>query len=185
MARHVAFLRGINLGERRVKMDRLRGHFEAMGLDDVATFIASGNVIFEHEGSDLARLEREIEGHLEEALGFAAATFVRSLAELDELTGLDRVSDAVDAGFTPYVTFLRRPSGQAVEEALDALEGPDDRFHVRGREVLWFRRGRLTDSPISTAELEEIVGKGENTRRKLNTVRRIVSKFGRDGGDAR
>ncbi|NIP60050.1 MAG: DUF1697 domain-containing protein, partial [Gemmatimonadetes bacterium] len=46
MSRHVAFLRGINLGDRRVKMDRLRRHFEAMDLGDVATFIASGNVIF-------------------------------------------------------------------------------------------------------------------------------------------
>lgn len=181
MPRHVAFLRGINLGDRRVPMARLREHFEAMGLDDVDTFIASGNVIFEHAGTELGRLEGEIEDHLAEALGFATATFVRSLAELEELVGLDRVADAEDAGFTPYVTFLRGAAGREVETALAALEGPDDRFHVRGREVLWFRRGRLTDSPISTAELEEAVGRGENTRRKLNTVRRILAKYGEGG----
>ncbi len=71
-----------------------------------------------------------------------------------------------------------------MEEALDALEGPDDRIHVRRREVLWFRRGRLTESPISTAEVEDALGRGENTRRKLNTVRRIVAKIGEEGGDA-
>jgi uncharacterized protein (DUF1697 family) len=44
MARYVAFLRGINLGGRRIANDELRSHFEALGCEDVATFRASGNL---------------------------------------------------------------------------------------------------------------------------------------------
>ena len=46
-ARLVAFLRAINVGGHNVKMDRLRELFEALGLSNVETFIASGNVIFD------------------------------------------------------------------------------------------------------------------------------------------
>ena len=47
MARYVAFLRGMNLGRRRITNDALRAEFEALGFGGVATFLASGNVIFE------------------------------------------------------------------------------------------------------------------------------------------
>ena len=77
MPPHAALLRGINLGNRRVKMDELRGHFEDLGLTDAETYLASGNVVFGHSGSDLPGLERRVEAHLQEALGYEVATFVR------------------------------------------------------------------------------------------------------------
>jgi len=45
--RCIAFLRAVNVGGRIVKMDALRGHFEAAGFTSAETFIASGNVIFD------------------------------------------------------------------------------------------------------------------------------------------
>ena len=47
MPRYVAFLRGINLGKRRPPMSELKRLFEELGFTNVATFIASGNVLFE------------------------------------------------------------------------------------------------------------------------------------------
>jgi uncharacterized protein (DUF1697 family) len=41
MERYVAFLRGMNLGNRRIKNDELRAEFEALGFEGVATFRAS------------------------------------------------------------------------------------------------------------------------------------------------
>ena len=58
MERYVAFLRGMNLGERRIKNDELGLEFEALGLDEVASFRASGNVIFAAEESDEEALMR-------------------------------------------------------------------------------------------------------------------------------
>jgi uncharacterized protein (DUF1697 family) len=45
--RYVAFLRGINVGGHRVKMEHLRDLFTALRFSQVATFIASGNVIYD------------------------------------------------------------------------------------------------------------------------------------------
>ncbi len=52
MPRYIALLRGINVGGHNVKMDRLRALFEELGFRDVATFIASGNVIFTAPDAD-------------------------------------------------------------------------------------------------------------------------------------
>lgn len=126
----------------------------------------------------MPELERRFEDHLEAALGFGTDTFVRPMDRLTEILSLEEVEAAEAEGFTPYVTFLKEEADADVEVALAALETPDDAFRVLGREVLWFRRGRLTDSEIETRDLEKAFGGATSTRRKLNTVRRIVTKLG-------
>jgi uncharacterized protein (DUF1697 family) len=177
MNRHIAFLRGINLGRRRVKMDELRRAFEAFGLSDVATWIASGNVIFPHSGSDLSALEAGLEAHLAKSFGYDVATFVRPVAELERITQLDLVEPARAEGFNLHVIFLRNKPGAGTTRALAVLDGPDDQFHVPGREVLWLRRGRLTDSPVNGRELEKALGSPAYTMRNLNTVEQIVARY--------
>src|SRR5690348_3357996 len=82
MNRYIAFLRAINVGGHTVKMDALRAHIQALGLQNVETFIASGNVIFESPEQDAQALEKRIEAHLKQALGYEVATFLRTPAEL-------------------------------------------------------------------------------------------------------
>jgi len=51
MSRYVALLRGINVGGKHsIRMTDLKACFEAQGLDDVATYIQSGNVVFTARG---------------------------------------------------------------------------------------------------------------------------------------
>lgn len=225
MIRYVAFLRGINLGNRRLKMEALRRHFEALdAVEDPSTYLASGNVIFdvsaparEEAGAEepreleaQRRLEAGIEAHLRGTLGYEVDTFVRRLAALDPL--LDRVRDdpeeareagrvgGVGAGaggddgsregaregagegvgepVKPQIIFLRDDLPAEEEGELRALETPDDRFRVLGREVVWMRRGRLSDSSIEPRHLAKALGGRTHTMRTLNTVRRIVKKFG-------
>lgn len=176
--RRVAFLRGINVGGHRVAMADLRASLEALGLDDVATFIASGNVIFRAPGQAEGELETAIEGHLEETLGFDVPTFVRDLDVLREIASLELPPPDAPEGFKVHVTFLKEAAGPQVASALRALECEDDRFRVRGREVFWLRRGGITDSAIRPGELDAAMGRKVGTMRTLNTVRRIVKKFG-------
>ena len=62
VVRYVALLRGINVGGKTlIKMAELRACVEALGLDDVSTYIASGNVLFESGERDAAKLETTIE----------------------------------------------------------------------------------------------------------------------------
>ncbi len=179
--RVVAFLRGINLGSRRLTMDELKSRFDGLGYTDVATYLASGNVVFDDPGTDPGALESEIEAHLAAELGYAVDTFVRRLQALEPLPALDGVEAARAEGFKPQVIFLKEPTGDAAASALAALETSDDRFRPLGREILWLRRGGLSDSPISPTDLEKALGGRTSTMRTLNTVRRLVAKFGREG----
>ena len=85
MPRLIAFLRAINVGGHTVSMAQLRKEFEALGLQNVETFIASGNVIFTSRSRDLAALEKKIESRLRASLGYEVATFLRTDAEVAEL----------------------------------------------------------------------------------------------------
>ena len=67
MPHYIAFLRGMNLGKRRVKMDHLRVLFEELKFSSVETFIAIGNVIFTAKSADSRKLEKQIEAHLEKS----------------------------------------------------------------------------------------------------------------------
>jgi uncharacterized protein (DUF1697 family) len=180
MTLHAAFLRGINLGRRRISMDRLRETVEAFGLADVATFIASGNVVFRNPGRSLEALERSLEFHLESSLGYPVATFVRPFERLRELAASSEIAQAEEEeGFTAHVLFLRGPAPAGVAERFDALAGPDDRFLVRGAEVVWLRRGGLSDGTIAPADLDRAVGVNDHSLRKLTTLQRMLVKFDR------
>ncbi len=178
MPRHVAFLRGINVGGHRVKMARLREIFEEAGCRHVATFIASGNVVFEGGVEDHERLEAALEARLEAALGFEAATFLRPLDRLREITTTELPPASDDDAFNVHVFFLRTESDDDMKRRLKELESPEDVFHAVGREVFWHRRGRMTDSPISTADLTRALGGPDQTSRNMNTLRRMVARFG-------
>src|SRR5882724_3214175 len=82
MPKYVAFLRAINVGGHTVKMDYLRSLFEGVGFASVETFIASGNVIFVSKSRNTTLLERKVEKHLREILGYEVRTFVRATSEL-------------------------------------------------------------------------------------------------------
>src|SRR6266576_4561263 len=54
MTKYVAFLRGINVGGKKlIKMDALGRAFQSLGFENVKTFIQSGNVFFDNAETDL------------------------------------------------------------------------------------------------------------------------------------
>jgi uncharacterized protein (DUF1697 family) len=178
---HVAFLRAINVGGHTVKMDRLRSLFEELGLADVRTFIASGNVIFQSKRQDIPALERELEGHLERSLGFPVATFVRSAAEVRQVADYQPFPDSGDE-HALMVAFLKSPPGEQEWTKLRSHRTADDDFHVYGREVYWLRRGRISDSTFSGALLERALGAAA-TMRNSTTVRKLAAKYAASAAD--
>lgn len=175
MARYIAFLRGINVGGHKVKMDELRRLFESLDLDDVATFIASGNVIFESNAA-AGPLQKRIEKQLREALGYDVPTFLRTDAEVGRIAEHEPFPDLKDGG-TSYVAFLGRRPSAAARRAVAALSNDVDQLAVHDREVYWHIRGGLMDSTLGTAGLEKALGSVPTTLRNVNTVRRLAAKY--------
>lgn len=175
-ARYVAFLRGINVGGHRVKMDHLRGLFEALGFREVSTFIASGNVVFETALAEPAAVESRIESHLKSALGYEVATFLRTPEEL-ALIASRRPFDGDDVGRTVHVGFVREALGDLREKALRALGTERDDFAAVGREVYWRCLGKSTDSLVSWPLIAKTI-ETPSTLRNITTVRALAAKYG-------
>jgi uncharacterized protein (DUF1697 family) len=177
MPRFIALLRAINVGGHTVKMDRLRQLFAALGFSNVETLIASGNVIFEFPARNAPALERKIAQHLEESLGYAVVTFIRSCAELAAVAR-HRPFPAAEMeaeGSALYIAFLpRQPSAEA-KRKLMALRTEGDDFQIHGREAYWLRHGRMSDSAFSPALLEKTLGMPA-TLRNVTTVRKLAAR---------
>ena len=177
MARHVALLRGINVGGHTVKMRELRRLFESLGFSNVESVIASGNLVFESAERGTRKLEQAIERHLARALGYEVATFLRSVPELAEVAAQKHFDLAQEpAGAVLYVIFLRSRPTVAVEQELRALDTDNDEARVGKREVYWLRRTSGKDSEMFGVKMERLLT-GEATTRNMNTVRRVVEKY--------
>jgi uncharacterized protein (DUF1697 family) len=177
MPTHVAFLRGMNLGKRRIKNEELRAEFEALGLDEVATFRASGNVIFGVGGkSDEAKLTGRIEKGLGEALGYEVTTFVRSCAEVRKIAArepFDAKLVARSEGKLQVSLLGKRPTVKQKREVL-ALATDRDLLAIEGRELYWLPSGGILDSELDLQAIAALLG--PDTRRTIGTVEQIVAK---------
>jgi uncharacterized protein (DUF1697 family) len=166
----------VNVGGRVVKMDALKRIFESVGLADVESFIASGNVFFSSKG--VKGLDAKIAAELERALGFEVSVFVRTLEELGSAAAHAPFAQKDVAACPTYlVGFLSKELGAEGAERLSLLSTKDDRFHVRGRDFWWLSKHHQARPAITGRQLEKALGQ-PMTLRNVNTVRRMAERFG-------
>ena len=172
MPQYIAFLRAINVGGHNVKMEHLRQLFGELGLSEVKTLIASGNVIFEASAKNSGALEERIEAHLHQALGYEVATFLRSPSALKKIA--EHVPFADTEG-TLYIGFLKVPPGSEAVAKLLTLNSETDTLCIHETELYWGCKGPQSDSKLSGAQLEKTL-KMKVTLRNSSTVKKLVEK---------
>lgn len=178
--RIVAFLRGVNLGKRTAKSPQLMEAFSAVGLENVQTFLASGNVVFDSGRKDLEKLRDEVEEQLVQSLGFESAVFLRRLDQITRISeaNLFRLDDGQQERFTVNVTFLGKPATAAMKKRLAAFRSDYDDFAFSGSEIWWLCRGpRISDSKLFQGNQLEKAIDAPNTIRNLRTLQRLVMKI--------
>jgi uncharacterized protein (DUF1697 family) len=177
MPRYIAFLRAINVGGHTVKMEHLRQLFESLGLSNVQTFIASGNVIFNTKAGNIKLLEKKIEKKLHEALGYEVAAFIRTDAELAGIAEYKPFPQSkLDSATALNIGFLADALDDPSRQKLMALQTEIDDFHFHGREIYWLCRKKQSDSKISNVVIEKTLGI-KSTLRGVNTVRKMAEKY--------
>lgn len=177
MTTYVALLRGIMPMNPNMRNEKLREVFESLGFMNVRTVISSGNVLFETDLKDAAKLEAMVEEALPEKLGFFCTTIIRSKEDLTALIKKDPFTGK-EHSRTAYlnVTFLKRLTKTDIAFP----------YRVEGREYLlvgMYERAicsiiDLTGSktPDLMVWLEKQFGK-EITTRTWKTVLKIHSKM--------
>lgn len=174
MTRCVAFLRGINVGGRVVKMDRLRAVFEGLGaVSDVTTFIASGNVLFS-SSKDPAALEKKSGAALRAELGYDVAVFIRPADEVFRIADYEAFDPAEVATASLFVGFLPDAVTPREKKIIASLESPVDALVAHKREIYWRASKNFSGAIFQPAKLEKALGKPA-TFRNITTVRKIAA----------
>src|SRR2546426_4162384 len=156
--RHIALLRGINLGSaRRVGMAELRELLASAGYGDVRTLLQSGNVVLT-SGMPADRLEGELERQIAAELDLDVRVVVRTRDELADVIERDPLRDVVDNPRRYQVSFLSAEPDPEVVRGLEAVDAGPDRFVVSGREIYAWHPNGLARSELAKALSDRRLG---------------------------
>ncbi|MHB1008662.1 MAG: DUF1697 domain-containing protein [Propionibacteriaceae bacterium] len=165
--RYAIFLRGVNVGGIKVPSADLKRVLGDLGLGEVKTYVASGNVTCV---SDLtaAELQRQVEEALSSAFGYDAHVQVFSHDAL--ATIVDGYPFATDVDHHRYVVFC---DSSVTADQLGQIEAGDmEEVAASGRVVYWrCPKGSTLDTPFSKATSGF---KSLTTTRNLNTIEKML-----------
>ena len=162
--RHVALLRGINVGRaKRVAMADLRELVGELGYADVRTLANSGNVVFTAPGSSAGDAGGRIEAALAAHLGIASRVTVLTAGELADAVAGNPLIDVCDNPSRLLVAFLADPADRARLKALVRMRWAPEALALGERVAyLWCPDGVLA-SRVAAA-VGEALGDAVTTR---------------------
>jgi uncharacterized protein (DUF1697 family) len=172
--RYAAFLRAVNLGRnRRVTSARLKSLFEEVGVDDVATFRTSGNVVFEAPRDMRSALEK----HLEEALGHEMMIFTRTASDVKQIAAHQPfpAKDVEKSKGKLQVSLLEKKPTAATQKKALALATDQDRLTFGKRELYWLPSGGTMESELDRKALDKLLGPA--TMRTKGTFEQLAAKY--------
>jgi len=173
MSRYVALLGSINVGGNRLKMDALKAALEKEGFENVATVVASGNVLFDHAKAPDAKLEAQIATVVEERFGIDTFAAVRSHEELKASIDDNPFVGENEDKFV-HTMFLQEPLDRAAfEEFAEAYEGPE-RIAAGHREFFVDFGDGVADSKLGQA-MKHL--KLRSTARNVRSLKRMLDKM--------
>jgi uncharacterized protein (DUF1697 family) len=178
MARYVALLRSVNLGSYgRVAMPDLVRSFDALGYQDVSTYIQSGNVLFSTTAKSATRLAGDIEERLNADFGTSPAVIVRSAKDL---LRVGSSSPYARGGADParhHVTFLAEAPSRQRLAAFTTPKSGNDELTIDGLEVYVSTPDGYHGSKLTGTYLERHLGVLSTTR-NWNTVTKLCGLLG-------
>ncbi|MDQ0058689.1 DUF1697 domain-containing protein [Paenibacillus harenae] len=178
MTIYIALLRGINVGgNNKIKMADLRVALGDLGLNNVQTYIQSGNVLFESE-EDEGVLREKIEQQIEKVFGLPIKTILRTVEDLKNIVANlpfseGQIAGAEEAGegASLYVAMLLSEPERERIDKLRAFETEDERFHIVGKDVYLLFKRSVRNSKLS-AQVEKL-GVLPTTR-NWNTINKLI-----------
>jgi uncharacterized protein (DUF1697 family) len=171
--RYVALLRGINLGgHNKVSMPDLRALFAALGAEDVATYVQSGNVIFKSADGP-GELTDAIEKRIRRDLGLDVTILLRTRPQLAKVLARNQFADEGKEQAKLHVTFLAEKPDYARVRALDPERAEPDEFRVVGQEIYLHCPNGYGRSKLTNAYFEKRLGVAATTR-NWKTVRKLA-----------
>ncbi len=176
--RYVAFLRGINVGGRNLlKMESLRALLAAQGLQNIYTYLQSGNAVFESRERDGQKIAGRIEAGIMDFLGASIPVVLRTADRLRQMVDSDPFRfrrDSADAKL--YVSFLHSTPPTRPQLPLIHLDGMMVIFAATESEAFSVSTPSKGRYLFPNIVIEERFGVSATTR-DWNTLTNLARKY--------
>lgn len=169
MKKYIAFLRGINVGNIRIKMPDLRNAFHEMGFQNPVTYLQTGNVVFESE-KNIKEIKAILEKGLTETFHYQAFVLLYEFDSLAEIVA--KYPFEKDEKHHAYIIFVE---GKAVFEELTAISKEINEVISAGNQVVYWKvtKGESTETPFSKI-MAKAKYKSSTTVRNINTLEKML-----------
>jgi uncharacterized protein (DUF1697 family) len=163
---YISLLRGINVGgHKRIKMDQLRKSFEALGFEQVKTYIQSGNVVFQTGKLSPATLSKRIEERILTDFGFSVSVISRSSDEMAKAIARNPFLKERDIDHERlHVMFLSEAPAPAALKKLAALTAAPDQCRSSDREIYFYLPNGVSKSVLMKSPVDRILAVVTTTR---------------------
>ncbi|MGD0987111.1 MAG: DUF1697 domain-containing protein [Candidatus Sulfotelmatobacter sp.] len=168
---YVCLLRGINVGgHKKIKMDQLRTSIEALGFEQVKTYIQSGNVVFNGAKASPASLCGKIEKIILDDFGHSVSAVIRTADEMKKvLAGNPFLKER---GVDPeklHVMFLSDAPESLALDKLAALIAPPEQFRCVGKDLYFHLPNGVGESIVMKKPINRVLAV-TTTMRNWRTV---------------
>ena len=172
MKRHIALLRGINVGKaKRVPMADLRALMEALGYADVRTLLNSGNAVFDAKGGTPAGHAKKLRAAILEKTGVDCEVVVKAAADLAAAIAEHPLRHHANDDARMLVMFVQEAATLAELEALASDAWAPEAFAVGAHAAwLWCADG-IIESRVAKAVGKVLKERG--TARNWATVEKL------------
>jgi len=172
MKTYIALFRGINVGgNNTLPMKELAMVLEGLGLQGVATYIQSGNVVFQGKAVDPALLSKKIAAAIGKSHGFEPWVRLLEMPMLEAVINGNPYPEAEAVPTTLYVNFLASVPPRPDLDGLEKLRAASERFQLAG-DVFYLHAPDGIGRSRLAAGLERLLGV-PMTSRNWNTVRKL------------
>jgi uncharacterized protein (DUF1697 family) len=172
MGRHVALLRAVNVGGRKLPMAELRALCAEIGWTEIATYIQSGNVVFSSQGK-AAALETALEEAIRERFGFEVPVVVRGASAWSRYREENPFpAEAAKEPSRLMLLLSKRTPADGAEAAIQAKAASGEQVRRAG-DALWihYPNGAGT-SKLTPSSIDRAIG-SPATARNYNTILKI------------
>lgn len=170
----IALFRGINVGGRNIlPMKGLRHLLAQLGLDDVRTYIQSGNVLFRSADLDTDKLQLSITAAVDETYGFAPNVLILPANFLIDAAASNPFSVSEEDYRSMHFFFLSDEASEPDLGRLDELKSATERYVLQGRVFYLHAPDGIGRSKLAS-NVESVLGI-PITGRNLRTVSKILT----------
>ena len=169
----IALLKGVNVGgANALPMKDFVALLEELKLENIKTYIQSGNAVFRARKTDAARLPDRIKAGIEQRHGFAPDVILLGLDELRHAIASNPYPEADSDPKSLHLTFLARTPGSADLTALHEILEDGERFVLQGK-VFYFHAPEGVARSKAFSRIEKSLGVA-GTARNWRTACRIL-----------